>query len=177
MCGGKPQAPQIIYQGPSQEDLARSQASLDLYRTQMNDQQTAFRAQLQQQIDAANAETATIRTRYEKELADGKAAADAASKGFAESTAARSAAFAAESQAAFAASAKSAAEAFSKASSTEALTQQIGSYAVTASQSAAAPTNTQTTAAVTKKEKPNKNLKISTAGTASGAGTGLNIGV
>lgn len=69
MCGGRPQAPQIVYQGPSQDQLAAQQASLDQYRSQMNDQQSAFRSQLQAQIDAANAETSTIRSRYEKELA------------------------------------------------------------------------------------------------------------
>lgn len=69
MCGGRPQAPQVVYQGPSQEQLAAQQASLDQYRTQMNDQQTAFKTQLQAQIDAANAETSSIRSRYEKELA------------------------------------------------------------------------------------------------------------
>lgn len=39
------------------------------------------------------------------------------------------------------------------------------------------PEGAQTTAAVTDKKKPKKNLKISTAGTASSAGSGLNIGV
>jgi len=39
------------------------------------------------------------------------------------------------------------------------------------------PTGGQTTAATTKKKKPNSSLKISSAGTANKAGSGLNIGV
>ena len=143
MCGGKPQAPQVVYQGPSQDQLAAQQASLDQYRNQMNEQQTAFRTQLQAQIDAANAETSTIRGRYEKELA-----ASAASVAAAPSTA-----------------------------NAQAAAQQMGVYAVTASTSDAVPTGAQTTAAVTKKDKPNKSLKISTGGTPAAAGAGLNIGV
>ena len=109
----------------------------------MNEQQTAFRTQLQAQIDAANAETSTIRGRYEKELA-----ASAASVAAAPSTA-----------------------------NAQAAAQQMGVYAVTASTSDAVPTGAQTTAAVTKKDKPNKSLKISTGGTPAAAGAGLNIGV
>ena len=75
MCMGGAKAPQVVYQGPSQEQIAAQQASLDQYRTQMNEQQNAFKSQLQQQIDAANAETATIRSRYEKELAASAASA------------------------------------------------------------------------------------------------------
>ena len=77
MCMGGAKAPQVVYQGPSQEQIAAQQASLDQYRTQMNEQQNAFKTQLQQQIDAANAETATIRSRYEKELAASAATAAA----------------------------------------------------------------------------------------------------
>ena len=57
-----------------------------------------------------------------------------------------------------------------------AASQQTGAYAASATQSAPGA-NAQTTAAVTKKDKPKSNLKISTAGTPSTAGTGLNIGV
>ena len=68
MCGGKPQAPQVVYQGPSQEQLDAQQAQLATYQAQANEQQETFKTQLQAQIDAANTETASIRTRYEKEL-------------------------------------------------------------------------------------------------------------
>ena len=54
--------------------------------------------------------------------------------------------------------------------------QQTGAYAAAATQSEA-PSTAQTTAATPKKEKPKRNMLISTAGTASSAGTGLNIGV
>ena len=47
----------------------------------------------------------------------------------------------------------------------------------TSAQQTEIPKGAQTTAAITDKKKPKKNLKISTAGTASSAGSGLNIGV
>lgn len=53
---------------------------------------------------------------------------------------------------------------------------QAAAY-VTSAQETEIPENAQTTAAVTDKKKPKKNLKISTAGTANSAGSGLNIGV
>jgi outer membrane translocation and assembly module TamA len=130
MCFAKPQQPNIVYQGPSQEDIAKNQASLDQYKSQMQQQQDAFKAQLQQQIDAANSETAAIKTKYDAEAAAASAAAAA---------------------------------------------QQAGSYAMTATQTD--PVNAQTTAAVTQKKKPANALKITTAGTATAAGAGLNIGV
>jgi len=79
MCfGGGPQAPQVVYQGPSQEEIARNQASLDTYKAQMQQQQGDFSKQLQAQIDAANAETASLRSKYDQESA--AAAASAASQ-------------------------------------------------------------------------------------------------
>jgi hypothetical protein len=81
MCGGKPQAPQIVYQGPSAEDLAASQASLDLYKQQMTDQQSAFKAQLQMQIDKANQETTDLRSKYATDSAAAAAAAAAQQTG------------------------------------------------------------------------------------------------
>lgn len=53
---------------------------------------------------------------------------------------------------------------------------QAAAY-TTSAQQTEIPKGAQTTAAVTDKKKPKKNLKISTAGTASTAGSGLNIGV
>ena len=53
---------------------------------------------------------------------------------------------------------------------------QAAAY-TTSAQQTEIPKGAQTTAAVTEKKKPKKNLKISTAGTASTAGSGLNIGV
>ena len=40
MCFGSPKAPQIVYQGPSAEDIAQQQASLNQYKTQMDQQQS-----------------------------------------------------------------------------------------------------------------------------------------
>jgi len=53
---------------------------------------------------------------------------------------------------------------------------QAAAYSTSAQQTEI-PEGAQTTAAVTEKKKPKKNLKISTAGTANSAGSGLNIGV
>ena len=53
---------------------------------------------------------------------------------------------------------------------------QAAAY-TTSAQQTEIPDGAQTTAAVVEKKKPKKSLKISTAGTASSAGSGLNIGV
>ena len=58
MCLGQPQAPEVVYRGPSDADIAANQASLDQYQAQINEQQASFQAQLQEQIDSATAETA-----------------------------------------------------------------------------------------------------------------------
>lgn len=155
MClggGQQPQAPEVKYQGPSDDDIRRQQASLDQYQQQIASQQATFQSQLQAQIDSANQETAALRDRYASDLA---AAEKSAAQGVSDAEAAGAA---------------SLAEA-----GAGALAQQVGAYQVTATQSDAL--QAQTTAAVEKKKKPKKNLKISTAGTANSAGSGLNIGV
>ncbi len=53
---------------------------------------------------------------------------------------------------------------------------QAAAYSTSATQTEV-PEGAQTTAAKVDKKKPKKNLKISTAGTANSAGSGLNIGV
>ena len=65
MCGGSPQAPDIVYSGPSQSDINRNNQALAAYQGQMEQQQTAFQSQLQTQIDKANQETADLQKRYE----------------------------------------------------------------------------------------------------------------
>jgi hypothetical protein len=77
MCGGSPQAPNIVYSGPSGDDIARNEAALAQYQGQMQEQQSAFQAQLQSQIDQANQETADLQKRFENE-ASAAAAASAA---------------------------------------------------------------------------------------------------
>jgi hypothetical protein len=76
MCFGKPQAPQIIYQGPSDADLARSQAALDTYKTQIADSQKIFKDGLQTQNDKANKETGDLKNKYAADTAAAIAAAE-----------------------------------------------------------------------------------------------------
>ena len=53
MCfGSQPQAPEIVYRGPSQAELDANNRSLETYRQQSMAQQQQFATQLQQQIDA-----------------------------------------------------------------------------------------------------------------------------
>ena len=130
MClGSQPQAPEVVYRGPSDADIAANQQALATYEQQIADQQANFQTQLQSQIDAATAETEKLKSDFAAETA-------------------------AESQAAAAKSA----------------------YTVT-TQETEIPEGAQTTAAVTKKKKPKTNLKISTAGTANAAGSGVNLGI
>jgi len=130
MClGSQPQAPEVVYRGPSDDDIQRNQQALATYEQQIADQQANFQTQLQEQIDAATAETEQLKADFAAETA-------------------------AESQAAAAKSA----------------------YTVT-TQETEIPEGAQTTAAVTKKKKPKTNLKISTAGTANAAGSGVNLGI
>ena len=148
----EPVAPKVRYIGPSEDDIARQQQGLEDYQNQIQQQQSDFEARLNEQITAANQQTENLRTQFASDLAAEQAAA-AASK---------------------AAAGKNAAGQISAAGSSSAA-QQVGSYTVETQQSeAVAP---QTTAAVTDKKKPARNLKISTAGTATTAGSGLNIGV
>ena len=75
MCFGSPKAPNIVYQGPSEEEIAANQASLDAFQQQMTTQQEAFQTQLQSQIDAANAQTAQLQEQLGNEHAAAAAAA------------------------------------------------------------------------------------------------------
>ena len=130
MClGQQPQAPEVVYQGPSDADIQRNQQALATYEQQIADQQTSFQTQLQEQIDAAKAETEKLKSDFAAETA-------AASQAAAAQTA----------------------------------------YTVTTKQTEI-PEGAQTTAAVIKKKKPKANLKISTAGTANAAGSGINLGI
>ena len=164
MCiGNEPKAPEIQYVGPSDEDIRRSEKSLEQYRTQMGEQQQQFQNQLQSQIDSANAETAALQAQYEGDLAsmnDANAAANA-------KTAAGYDAANQETAAGYASDTSSAAALAAA---------EMASYSQSAQQTEV-PEGAQTTAANTDKKKPKKSLKISTAGTANQAGSGLNIGV
>ena len=75
MCFGSPQAPQIVYQGPSQADIDAQAASLNQYKTQMGQQQSMFQSQLQSQIDSANKESERLKTQLDQESTAAAAAA------------------------------------------------------------------------------------------------------
>tara|TARA_B100000965_G_scaffold353410_1_gene329238 strand:- start:1168 stop:1572 length:405 start_codon:yes stop_codon:yes gene_type:complete len=76
MCWGVKQ-PEIVYSGPSEEDIAANQKSLDDFQQQITDQQSQFQQQLQAQIDLANQDTADLQERYANEAAAAAAASAA----------------------------------------------------------------------------------------------------
>jgi hypothetical protein len=78
MCfGSAPQAPEIVYKGPSQADIDRNNAALDQYRQQSMTQQQQFASALQKQIDDANATAAQRKAELEAEMASATASAAA----------------------------------------------------------------------------------------------------
>lgn len=66
---GSPKAPNIVYQGPSEEDIAANQAQLEAFQTASLKQQKDFASALQVQIDEANAKADQTRQRIEDERA------------------------------------------------------------------------------------------------------------
>ena len=76
MCFGA-KAPNIVYQGPSQEDIDANKASLDAFQQQISDQQGQFQSQLQAQIDQANQDTEDLQARLASEATAAAAAAAA----------------------------------------------------------------------------------------------------
>ena len=77
MCFGAPKAPEIVYQGPSQEDIDANNAALEKFKTDTEASNQAFMTQMQTQIDAANAEMATLEEKFANEQAAAQAAASA----------------------------------------------------------------------------------------------------
>ena len=70
MCfGGSPQAPNIVYQGPSEDDIAANKAQLDAFEAASLRQQEDFASALQVQIDEANTKAEETRQRIESERA------------------------------------------------------------------------------------------------------------
>ena len=69
MCS-RTSAPQIIFSGPSSEDIAAQNASLQTFMQQSAQQQQTFASALQQQIDAANKQS----EQYSSKLAEEKSA-------------------------------------------------------------------------------------------------------
>jgi len=79
MCfgGNQPKAPEIVYRGPSEEEIAKNRKALEDYQGQMQKQQTDFQNSLKAQIDKATLETADLQKRYENEAAAAAAASAA----------------------------------------------------------------------------------------------------
>jgi DNA repair exonuclease SbcCD ATPase subunit len=154
MCfgGSQPQAPEVKYVGPSDDDIRRNEQALADYQAEIASQQSTFQTQLQKQISDANQKTEALRAEYADDLA---AAQSAGAAGVADAEAAGAAAL--------------------SEAGASALAQQVGAYQVTATQSD--PVQAQTTAAIENKKKPKKDLKISTAGAANTAGSGINLGI
>ena len=70
MCfGGSPKAPNIVYQGPSEEDIAANKAQLEAFSAASLKQQEDFASALQIQIDEANVKAEQTRQRIEDERA------------------------------------------------------------------------------------------------------------
>ena len=165
MCwgGSQPKAPQVVYQGPSEDDIRRNQESLNQFQQQITDQQTQFQTALQAQIDAADKEYADLESQYATQLSNANSAAQ--SQVASANANAQAAQQQAQSQAAGDLNAAAAAGA----------AQQAGAYKVSVTQSD--PVNAQTTKAITDKKKPKSTLKIAQNAVEAAAGTGLNIGV
>ena len=60
MCFGKPKAPNIVYQGPSADDVAASNAALDAFRTTTAANTKTFQDSINTQITAAQESTASL---------------------------------------------------------------------------------------------------------------------
>ena len=80
MCFGAvsaPQAPEIVYQGPSQEDIDANNQALEDFRAESQASNQAFMDQMQTQIDAANQEMEQLQQQFEAEQSAAAAAASA----------------------------------------------------------------------------------------------------
>tara|TARA_B100000965_G_scaffold45967_1_gene33786 strand:+ start:145 stop:543 length:399 start_codon:yes stop_codon:yes gene_type:complete len=60
MCFGKPSAPNIVYQGPSADDVAASNAALESFKTTTEANTAAFQTSINKQITAAQTSTADL---------------------------------------------------------------------------------------------------------------------
>lgn len=81
-----PQAPQIVYQGPSKEDVEASKKSLEEFRTSMQQKMSDFNAGIQKQIDEANTKTADIRSQIDQQTATAQAGIAAQQNAYAVTT-------------------------------------------------------------------------------------------
>ena len=165
MClgGQRPQAPQVVYQGPSEEDIRRNQQNLADFQRRMTDQQAEFENTLQAFIDDSDQEIADLESTYSGLLTDATTSAETKV-----SDAATDAEMA-EQQA------QSDAAGDLAAAASGGVTEQAGAYKVSVTESE--PVNAQTTKAITDKKKPKSSLKITQNAVEASSGTGLNIGI
>ena len=77
MCFGAPKAPEIVYKGPSQEEIDANNAALDQFKADSEASNQAFMDQMQTQIDAANQEMEQLQQQFEAEQTAAQAAAAA----------------------------------------------------------------------------------------------------
>lgn len=79
MCFGSPtpKAPTVIYQGPSDADIAAQQASLDTFARQTQESNQLFLDNMQAQIDKSNREMAALQSQLAAQTAAANAAATA----------------------------------------------------------------------------------------------------
>ena len=75
MCFGAPKAPEIVYQGPSQEDIDANNQALEDFKTQTAESNQAFMDNMQVQIDKANEEMDQLQQKFEAEQSAAQAAA------------------------------------------------------------------------------------------------------
>ena len=149
MCFGRqPQAPTIVYKGPSDSDVRAQEQALENYRASIDQQNAQFQTQLQNQIDAGAAELESLQSSFDQE----NAAAEAAGLRESEEARKRGAAMAAQASA-----------------------TQNAAYTVETQMTEAE--DAQVTEKIEPKKKKQNNLKISTAGTANKAGSGVNLGI
>ena len=76
----EPVAPQIQYIGPSEEDIARQEASLQQFSDQLIQQNATFESTIQDQLDEANAATAALEEQLAAALSGETAKAEQAAR-------------------------------------------------------------------------------------------------
>lgn len=77
MCFGAPKAPEIVYQGPSQEDIDANNQALEDFKTSTAESNQAFMDNMQVQIDKANEEMEQLQSQFAAEQSAAQAAAAA----------------------------------------------------------------------------------------------------
>jgi len=155
MCLGQqqPKQPEIVYQGPSEDQIAQQRAAMDNWTQSIQSSNQQFQTSLQQQIDSNNAAFAGLTADYDKLVADAGGVANQA-----------------------VADAQGAASGATASAASDAAAQQVGALSVTTSQTQPEMPETTESAAKPKKNKK-QGLKISTAGIKNAGGSGVNLGI